>query len=191
MASTRRRKTEPSGLLPLIQGYWVAQLVYVAAELDLADLLAKAPQTPEALAKKVGADPVALARVLRALASLGVFKADAKGRFSASMASISAAENSAIASAYPFGELTRLVDVGGAHGHLLAAILRRHKKLRGVLYDQPQVVANAPARLRHGAGGAGPHRGGRRAMRHHPASVPRGDGAGRACAGGRLRDPAG
>jgi hypothetical protein len=60
------------------------------------------------------------------------------------MASISATENAGIAAAYPFGELTRLVDVGGAHGHLLATILRKHRKLEGVLYDQPQVVASAP-----------------------------------------------
>jgi hypothetical protein len=66
-------------------------------------------------------------------------------QFSASMASISANENDAVAGAYPFGRHTRIVDVGGAHGHLLAAILRRHKKLRGVLYDQPQVVAGAAA----------------------------------------------
>jgi len=59
------------------------------------------------------------------------------------MASISASENHAVARAYPFGDLDRLVDVGGAHGHLLATILRRHKRLRGVLYDQPQVVAGA------------------------------------------------
>jgi len=63
--------------------------------------------------------------------------------FSASMASISATENEAIARAYPFSTLKSLVDVGGAHGHLLATILRRHRKLRGVLYDQPQVVAAA------------------------------------------------
>src|SRR5262249_29245463 len=33
--------------------------------------------------------------------------------------------------------------VGGAHGHLLAAILRRHRRLRGILFDQPQVIEAA------------------------------------------------
>lgn len=66
-------------------------------------------------------------------------------QFSASMASISGTENEAVAGAYPFSKHAKLVDVGGAHGHLLATILRRHKKLRGVLYDQPQVVAGAEA----------------------------------------------
>jgi hypothetical protein len=63
--------------------------------------------------------------------------------FSEAMASISGVENAAIARAYDFGRLRTLVDVGGAHGHLLASILRRHRRLRGVLYDQPQVVAAA------------------------------------------------
>jgi hypothetical protein len=65
--------------------------------------------------------------------------------FAASMASVSGTENAAVARAYAFGRFARLVDVGGAHGHLLATILRRSKKLRGVLYDQPQVVAGAKA----------------------------------------------
>lgn len=65
--------------------------------------------------------------------------------FSASMASISGPENMAVARALDFGRFRTLVDVGGAHGHLLATILGRHRRVRGILYDQPQVVANAPA----------------------------------------------
>jgi hypothetical protein len=68
---------------------------------------------------------------------------DKERQFAAAMASSSGIENDAVARAYPFGQLSRLVDVGGAHGHMLARILRQHKKLRGVLYDQPQVVAGA------------------------------------------------
>jgi O-methyltransferase domain/Dimerisation domain len=63
--------------------------------------------------------------------------------FSASMASISARENSAVARAYAFGRLHKLVDVGGAHGHLIATILRSYRTLHGVLFDQPQVIAAA------------------------------------------------
>src|SRR5262245_29682588 len=85
-AKSRRRakrtpRRRPPGLLPLVYGYWIAQLVYVAAQLDLADVLAKGPLTAEGLAKRVGADPGALYRVLRALASVGVFRADAMGRY--------------------------------------------------------------------------------------------------------------
>jgi hypothetical protein len=63
--------------------------------------------------------------------------------FSAAMAGISMLENTAVVRAYAFGRLHKLVDVGGAHGHLLAAILRKHRKLHGVLFDQPQVVEAA------------------------------------------------
>jgi hypothetical protein len=65
--------------------------------------------------------------------------------FAAAMASVSAEQIAAVAQAYPFGTIARLVDVGGAHGHMLAEILRRHKSLKGVLYDQPKVVAEAEA----------------------------------------------
>ena len=215
MARTKQGPTQHEQLLGMVLGYGVSQLLFVAAELGLADQLARGPQTPAMLAKRVGADAAALYRVLRALASVGVFAEGKGGRFrltplarrlcsdhpaslrdfarmvmsdyswnawgallggvrdgsspfervhgtaffdylqqhpeqervfSASMASLSGSENAAIARAYPFGRLTRLVDVGGAHGHLLATILRKQKKLCGVLYDQPQVVAAAAVR---------------------------------------------
>jgi len=185
-------------------------MLYTVAKLGIADALAKGPLTPEAIAKRVSAHAPFLRRVLRALASVGVFAEVSGGRFrltslgqtlrsdrpdslrdfalmmvddwqwqtwvaleqgvvtgsnvfeqvhklpvfaflkqhpekerqfAAALASNSNVENDAVARAYPFGQLSRLVDVGGSHGHMLAAILRRYKKLRGVLYDQPQVIA--------------------------------------------------
>jgi O-methyltransferase domain/Dimerisation domain len=214
MKAADRRPPAQEVMLGLISGYWISQLVFVAAELGVADELAKGPRTMAALAKRVGAQPDALHRVMRALASVGVFAETADGRFrltpaaatlrsgvpgslrsfaqmmiaghnwrgwqellhavrtgevgfdrvhgmsyfpwlrahpeegqlfSESMASISGPENDAVARGYDFAKFDTLVDVGGAHGHLLAAILRRHKRLRGVLYDQPQVVAGAEA----------------------------------------------
>ena len=68
-------------LLPLINGYWVTQAIAVAAELGIADLLADGAKGPEQLAGRSGADPDALHRVLRFLASCGVFKEDSAGRF--------------------------------------------------------------------------------------------------------------
>jgi hypothetical protein len=53
----------------------------------------------------------------------------------------------AIAAGYPFGQLSRLCDVAGGRGTLLAEVLRRHRTLRGVLLDAPHVVAQAPAFL--------------------------------------------
>jgi len=40
-----------------------------------------------------------------------------------------------------------LVDVGGASGNMLGHVLSRHPNVRGVLYDLPHVVADAPALL--------------------------------------------
>jgi hypothetical protein len=63
--------------------------------------------------------------------------------FAASMSSLSSIENPAVAAAYDFGRVAHLVDVGGSHGHLLAEILRRYRRLRGTLYDRPPVIERA------------------------------------------------
>ena len=199
-------------MLRLIAAYWQSQLVFVAAKLGIADVLAAGPLTVHEIAARAGAHPPHLQRVMRALASLGVFAEDGLGRyhltpvaqtlrsdhpqslrnfalmlvddynwrawgalehavttggsafehvhgmfpfpfmqahpdkekmFAASMASLSGLENAAVARAYKFGKLRTLVDVGGAHGHLLATILRTYARLRGVLFDQPQVLEAA------------------------------------------------
>ena len=59
------------------------------------------------------------------------------------MSSLSRTENPAIAAAYKFSGLRTLVDVGGGHGSLLATILKSNRKLKGVLFDQPSVIAGA------------------------------------------------
>ena len=209
-----RRPEAHEAMLGLVTAYWTSQLVFVVAKLGVADALAEGPLAVDALARRVGAHAPSLRRVLRALASHGVFAERSDGRFaqtplsatlrdgvpgslrdfarmivedynwrawghllhavrsgerpfdqvhgkpafewmrdnpeherifSASMAAISSGENAAIAKAYPFGSLGTLVDVGGAHGHLLGAILRRHRGLRGILFDQPQVIESAHA----------------------------------------------
>lgn len=48
-----------------------------------------------------------------------------------------------ILDAYDFSSFHRVVDVGGGHGRLLAAIVRANPGLQGVLYDLPDVVENA------------------------------------------------
>ena len=45
--------------------------------------------------------------------------------------------------AYPWGELTHVVDCGGGRGGFLAGLLARFRKLRGTLHDLPHVVAGA------------------------------------------------
>ncbi|MGH3598288.1 MAG: methyltransferase family protein [Mycobacterium sp.] len=51
------------------------------AELGVADALADGPQPMDELADRVGADPDALARLLQALASRGVFRQCRDGRY--------------------------------------------------------------------------------------------------------------
>jgi hypothetical protein len=63
----------------MITGYWASQMVYVAARLGLADLLTGGPRTSDELATATGTHPGSLYRLLRALASIGVF-AEAEGR---------------------------------------------------------------------------------------------------------------
>lgn len=199
-------------LFQMILGGWVAQAIHVAAKLGIADLLKEKPQTCEYLADKTNCDGPTLQRLLRALASVGVFTEVAEGVygqsslsqllesdrpdslrdsaimygeewhrhawshllysvqtgkpafphlyginlfdylaqneqatqiFSAAMTSIAGSLNPLIAKCYDFSAYQRLVDVGGGHGSLLAAILRAHPQLSGVVFDQPLVVEGA------------------------------------------------
>jgi hypothetical protein len=196
----------------LIAGGMFPPLLYVAAKLGIADLLADGPQPIDALAAATGTQASALFRVLRALASRGVFTHDAEQRvaltplaallrsnvpgslramvafsgspwlwqawshllegvqtgqtafdlahgmsffaylaqhpdaaavFNQYMAEAPLHRHAVIATAADFSGMRRVVDVGGGHGASLSAILHAHPALRGVLFDQPQVVAGA------------------------------------------------
>jgi hypothetical protein len=67
--------------------------------------------------------------------------------FSESMTAMSGAEVAAILSAYSVADARLVVDVGGAHGAFLAAVLGKAPGARGVLYDDPQVVEQAQPML--------------------------------------------
>jgi hypothetical protein len=60
-------------MLGLLGGFIVTQALGTAARLELAELVHQQPRTPRELAEATGADADALARLLRALASVGVF----------------------------------------------------------------------------------------------------------------------
>lgn len=57
----------------MITGYWTSQAIYAAAKFGIADLLADGPRSVDELAAASEADPQALYRLLRALASIGIF----------------------------------------------------------------------------------------------------------------------
>jgi O-methyltransferase/methyltransferase family protein len=68
--------------------------------------------------------------------------------FSEAMVGFHGAEPPAVAEAYDFSGFGTVVDVGGATGNMLAAILGRHPEPRGVLFDLPHVVRDAPELFR-------------------------------------------
>jgi O-methyltransferase domain len=74
--------------------------------------------------------------------------------FDATMRTLSAGDNAGVLAAHDFGRYRLVADVGGGTGAVLAA----HPDIRGIVFDQPHVIANADAVLRAAGvvgGGAG------------------------------------
>jgi hypothetical protein len=63
----------PETLMQMVSGMWVSQAIYVAAKLGIADLLKDGAKSSEELAESTAVAPQPLYRVLRALASIGIF----------------------------------------------------------------------------------------------------------------------
>ena len=59
-------------LIQMATAYWHSRLLFVAAKLGLADLLAEGPKSAEALAASTGTHAPSLYRLMRTLASLGL-----------------------------------------------------------------------------------------------------------------------
>jgi O-methyltransferase domain/Dimerisation domain len=206
----------PAAMIEMIFDAWAAQAIVAAAELGLADALAKGPLSADELAAAVDANADALSRLLRALSARGIFRQRGDGRYDltplantlrsdaeASMAGmarwVGALEHrehwsrlpdairrghaiipefrgkpffdylagepelseiynramtktselliAPVIAAYDFSRYATIVDVGGGQGRFLAAILAAAPNACGVLFDQPQVVAGAPALL--------------------------------------------
>jgi hypothetical protein len=203
-------------LIQMGTSYWVSAVVYAAAKLGLADLLAGGPKSAAELAGPARLHAPSLHRLMRTLASLGILtegdaqrfaltplgealKTGAPGSargtliafgnppfwrafeeilhsletgktgfekalgqpifdylalhpeeasyFSEAMVGFHGGEPPAVAAAYDFSPFETVVDIGGATGNMLAAILNRHAGPRGVLFDRPHVVRDAPALL--------------------------------------------
>jgi hypothetical protein len=73
VVSTKQWHSSSAALFQMATGYWVSQAIYVAAKLGIADLLKDGPQPCVALAAATGSDVPTLFRLMRALASVGVF----------------------------------------------------------------------------------------------------------------------
>jgi len=63
----------PPVLFQMATSYWVSQAIYVAAKLGIADLLKNGPESCVALAAATGVDAPSLFRLMRALATVGIF----------------------------------------------------------------------------------------------------------------------
>ncbi|WP_407842042.1 methyltransferase (plasmid) [Streptomyces sp. DSM 116496] len=65
--------------------------------------------------------------------------------FDLAMTDTSSQVTTPVVKAYDYSSFRKVVDVGGGHGQLLAAVLAANPQAQGVLFDQPQVVAGAGA----------------------------------------------
>ena len=156
----------PAQMVLLLGGFRISQALYAAAALGVADQLVAGPAPVKALAERAGAHAPSLYRLLRTLASVGVFTEPEPGVFALNplgqmLTSSQPGSMRDLAIMFmethyaPFGELTHtIVDVGGANGAVLTAILAAHPQMRGVLFDLPHVITGAPQTLAsHGVDG--------------------------------------
>jgi SAM-dependent methyltransferase len=131
-------------MLQMLAGFQVSQALYAVAKLGVATRLASGPKTVSDLAAEVGADADALTRIIRFLATLGVFRTDgdlveatelgallAEGPASAGDMAIFWMETHY----EPFGQLTESVRLGQA--------------TRPQYYDKPffEWIADDPERV--------------------------------------------
>jgi len=63
------------------QFLWLLPSLYVAAKLDIASVLKGGPLTAMEISERLGADAPSLSRIMRALASQGIFRQTSGGRF--------------------------------------------------------------------------------------------------------------
>jgi hypothetical protein len=68
---------------------------------------------------------------------------EAGAAFNAGMLGNSPDHARLVAATYDFSKMNVVVDVGGGRGRLLATILERYPRLRGILFDQPHVIEDA------------------------------------------------
>ncbi len=71
--SSDEKKEIQAQLMRLISSQWISQPIYAAAELGIADILAEGSEAIGEIAEKCGAYEPYLYRLLRALASVGIF----------------------------------------------------------------------------------------------------------------------
>lgn len=118
----------PAQMMHKITGFWTSCCIYTAAKLNIADLLATKPQTAAQLAKESDTHAPSLYRVLRALASEGIFREDENGEFSITPLGETLQEN--VPGSMKAMALAQLGDHFGAWGNLEYSV-----KTGGIAFD--------------------------------------------------------
>ncbi|MEE6137335.1 methyltransferase [Mycobacterium sp. 050128] len=77
----QRMVVPQAAMLEMITNAWAAQAITAAADLGIADALAKGPLNVDELAEAVDADADTVSRLLRALISRGIFRRRRDGRY--------------------------------------------------------------------------------------------------------------
>lgn len=68
---------------------------------------------------------------------------DEQSQFNRTMAAVTSAIAPALATTFDFSGVSVVADIGGGSGAMVAGILSRHASVRGIVFDQPAVVAQA------------------------------------------------
>ena len=127
----------PVQMVQLLAGFQISQALYAAAVLGVADHLTAGLVPVGVLAGQAGAHAPSLARLLRTLASAGVFTEPEPGvfgltplgqtltrtqaaRFTGAMANLTDGIKAAAIPSLPLDGARTVVDVGGADGAMLA-----------------------------------------------------------------------
>lgn len=71
----------------------------------------------------------------------------AGGAFDGTMTRMSRGVIAQAITAYDFTEASNVLDIGGGHGHFVAAVLEAHPRLEGAVFDQPHVSKAAAGYL--------------------------------------------
>ena len=71
----------PAQMLQIISNFWTSRALYVVAKLGIPDLLKSGPKSAPELAESTRMHAPSLYRLLRALASVGIFASENDGRF--------------------------------------------------------------------------------------------------------------
>ena len=204
-----------NALLDLVAGHRVTAVIYVAAKLGIADLLAEGPKTAAELARLTDTHQPSLLRLMRALVALAICTEAPDGKFELTetgtrlaeksersvkawvlvedemlragwgqliesirtgktagelaglgqerferlaetanaslfnegMASFTRAALPPLLAACEFSGISTLMDVGGGHGELMIAILRKYSSIHGIIFDLPHCSEGARRNL--------------------------------------------